>query len=58
MALVVVGGFVPAPGRTLLWHAYGSIRRIIELERQLAEVTRERDELARRLAALCQAARS
>src|ERR1700734_2858873 len=27
-----------------------AIRRIIELERQLAEVTRERDELARRLA--------
>jgi DNA-binding transcriptional MerR regulator len=26
-----------------------AIRRIIELERQLAEVTRERDELARRL---------
>jgi DNA-binding transcriptional MerR regulator len=29
-----------------------AIRRIIELERQLAMVTRERDELARRLAAL------
>jgi DNA-binding transcriptional MerR regulator len=28
-----------------------AIRRIIELERQLAEVTRERDELARRLSA-------
>jgi MerR family transcriptional regulator, heat shock protein HspR len=28
-----------------------AIRRIIELEQQLAEVTRERDELARRLAA-------
>jgi MerR family transcriptional regulator, heat shock protein HspR len=27
-----------------------AIRRIIELERQLSEVTRERDELARRLA--------
>jgi MerR family transcriptional regulator, heat shock protein HspR len=27
-----------------------AIRRIIELERQLAEVTRQRDELARRLA--------
>src|ERR1700744_5647988 len=27
-----------------------AIRRIIQLERQLAEVTRERDELARRLA--------
>jgi len=27
-----------------------AIRRIIELERQLAAVTRERDELARRLA--------
>jgi MerR family transcriptional regulator/heat shock protein HspR len=27
-----------------------AIRRIIELEQQLAEVTRERDELARRLA--------
>jgi MerR family transcriptional regulator, heat shock protein HspR len=27
-----------------------AIRRIIELERRLAEVTRERDELARRLA--------
>jgi MerR family transcriptional regulator/heat shock protein HspR len=26
-----------------------AVRRIIELERQLAEVTRERDELARRL---------
>jgi MerR family transcriptional regulator/heat shock protein HspR len=32
-------------GMTLL-----AIRRIIELERQLAEVTRQRDELARRLA--------
>ena len=29
-----------------------AIRRIIELERQLAEVTRERDDLARRLAEL------
>ena len=29
-----------------------AIRRIIDLERRLAEVTRERDELARRLAAL------
>ncbi len=29
-----------------------AIRRIIELERRLAEVTRERDELARRLAEL------
>jgi MerR family transcriptional regulator, heat shock protein HspR len=29
-----------------------AIRRIIELEQQLAEVTRERDELARRLAEL------
>jgi DNA-binding transcriptional MerR regulator len=29
-----------------------AIRRIIELERQLAEVTRQRDELARRLAEL------
>ena len=29
-----------------------AIRRIIELEQQLAEVTRQRDELARRLAAL------
>jgi MerR family transcriptional regulator, heat shock protein HspR len=29
-----------------------AIRRIIELERQLAEVTRERDQLARRLAEL------
>jgi MerR family transcriptional regulator, heat shock protein HspR len=29
-----------------------AVRRIIELERQLAEVTRERDELARRLAGL------
>ena len=29
-----------------------AIRRIIELERQLAAVTRERDELARRLAGL------
>jgi MerR family transcriptional regulator, heat shock protein HspR len=29
-----------------------AIRRIIDLERQLAEVTRERDELARRLAEL------
>ena len=29
-----------------------AIRRIISLERQLAVVTRERDELARRLAAL------
>ena len=29
-----------------------AIRRIIDLEQQLAEVTRERDELARRLAAL------
>ena len=29
-----------------------AIRRIIELERQLAVVTRERDELARRLAGL------
>jgi MerR family transcriptional regulator, heat shock protein HspR len=29
-----------------------AIRRIIELERQLSEVTRERDELARRLAEL------
>jgi DNA-binding transcriptional MerR regulator len=28
-----------------------AVRRIIELERQLAEVTRERDELARRLTA-------
>jgi DNA-binding transcriptional MerR regulator len=28
-----------------------AIRRIVELERQLAAVTRERDELARRLAA-------
>jgi MerR family transcriptional regulator, heat shock protein HspR len=27
-----------------------AIRRIIELEQQLAEVTRERDDLARRLA--------
>ena len=35
-----------------------AIRRIIELERQLAEVTRERDMLARRLAALRQAGRS
>jgi DNA-binding transcriptional MerR regulator len=31
-----------------------AIRRIIELERQLAAVTRERDELARRLAELLQ----
>ena len=31
-----------------------AIRRIIELERQLAEVTRERDELARQLAAFRQ----
>ena len=31
-----------------------AIRRIIDLERQLAVVTRERDELARRLAALLQ----
>ena len=31
-----------------------AIRRIIALERQLAVVTRERDELARRLAALLQ----
>jgi MerR family transcriptional regulator, heat shock protein HspR len=29
-----------------------AIRRIIDLERQLAEVTRERDDLARRLAEL------
>jgi MerR family transcriptional regulator, heat shock protein HspR len=29
-----------------------AIRRIIELEQQLAEVTRQRDELARRLAEL------
>jgi MerR family transcriptional regulator, heat shock protein HspR len=29
-----------------------AIRRIIDLERQLAEMTRERDELARRLAKL------
>jgi len=29
-----------------------AIRRIIELERQLAEVTRQRDELARRLSGL------
>ena len=29
-----------------------AVRRIIELERQLAEVTRERDELARRLSEL------
>ena len=29
-----------------------AIRRIIDLERQLAEVTRERDELVRRLADL------
>ena len=29
-----------------------AIRRIIELERQLAEVTKQRDELARRLAEL------
>jgi MerR family transcriptional regulator, heat shock protein HspR len=35
-----------------------AIRRIIELERQLAQVTRERDELARRLAAWRQAGRS
>jgi MerR family transcriptional regulator/heat shock protein HspR len=35
-----------------------AIRRVIELERQLAEVTRERDELARRLAASRQASRS
>ncbi len=35
-----------------------AIRRIIELEQQLAEVVRERDELARRLAAVRQAGRS
>jgi DNA-binding transcriptional MerR regulator len=35
-----------------------AIRRIIELERQLAQVTRERDDLARRLAAYRQAGRS
>jgi hypothetical protein len=35
-----------------------AIRRIIELERQLAEVTGERDELARRLAAYRQVRRS
>jgi MerR family transcriptional regulator, heat shock protein HspR len=33
-----------------------AIRRIIELEQQLAEVTRQRDELARRLAELGPAA--
>ena len=32
-----------------------AIRRIIDLEQQLAEVTRERDELARRLAAMTKA---
>jgi hypothetical protein len=31
-----------------------AIRRIIELEHELAQVTRERDELARRLAAFRQ----
>ena len=31
-----------------------AIRRIIELERQLAEVVRERDELSRQLAAFRQ----
>ncbi|MEV5827921.1 helix-turn-helix domain-containing protein [Spirillospora sp. NPDC052242] len=35
-----------------------AIRRIIELQHELAEVTRERDELAARLAALAEAPRA